>query len=69
MPRYVNHWFPKKVVDWFVIETILNIALFIGSVCFSISTDVENSWTELWKSNFELNPDLHLPAENKYIGQ
>uniref|UniRef100_H0VHF0 Nardilysin convertase n=1 Tax=Cavia porcellus TaxID=10141 RepID=H0VHF0_CAVPO len=29
--------------------------------------DVENSWTELWKSNFELNPDLHLPAENKYI--
>lgn len=29
--------------------------------------DVENSWAELWKSNFELNPDLHLPAENKYI--
>uniref|UniRef100_A0A8C4MA14 Nardilysin n=1 Tax=Equus asinus asinus TaxID=83772 RepID=A0A8C4MA14_EQUAS len=30
--------------------------------------DVENSWAELWKTNFELNPDLHLPAENKYIG-
>eukprot|EP00069_Balaena_mysticetus_P016655 bmy_09979T0 len=29
--------------------------------------DIENSWAELWKSNFELNPDLHLPAENKYI--
>ncbi|KAM5266220.1 nardilysin isoform 2-T2 [Hipposideros larvatus] len=29
--------------------------------------DVENSWAELWKSNFKLNPDLHLPAENKYI--
>uniref|UniRef100_A0A8C8VZB3 Nardilysin n=2 Tax=Peromyscus maniculatus bairdii TaxID=230844 RepID=A0A8C8VZB3_PERMB len=29
--------------------------------------DVENSWAELWKSNFNLNPDLHLPAENKYI--
>ncbi|XP_023392558.1 nardilysin isoform X1 [Pteropus vampyrus] len=29
--------------------------------------DVENPWAELWKSNFELNPDLHLPAENKYI--
>uniref|UniRef100_A0A5F9D8A2 Nardilysin n=1 Tax=Oryctolagus cuniculus TaxID=9986 RepID=A0A5F9D8A2_RABIT len=29
--------------------------------------DVENSWNELWKSNFELNPELHLPAENKYI--
>eukprot|EP00072_Mus_musculus_P073870 XP_017175633.1 PREDICTED: nardilysin isoform X3 [Mus musculus] len=29
--------------------------------------DIENSWTELWKSNFDLNPDLHLPAENKYI--
>uniref|UniRef100_A0A8C4M352 Nardilysin convertase n=1 Tax=Equus asinus asinus TaxID=83772 RepID=A0A8C4M352_EQUAS len=28
---------------------------------------VENSWAELWKTNFELNPDLHLPAENKYI--
>ncbi|MXQ98629.1 hypothetical protein E5288_WYG021731 [Bos mutus] len=30
--------------------------------------DIENSWAELWKSDFELNPDLHLPAENKYIG-
>ncbi|XP_006879735.1 PREDICTED: nardilysin isoform X2 [Elephantulus edwardii] len=29
--------------------------------------DIENSWTDLWNSNFELNPDLHLPAENKYI--
>lgn len=29
--------------------------------------DIENSWAELWSSNFELNPDLHLPAENKYI--
>uniref|UniRef100_A0A8I5ZTD3 Nardilysin convertase n=1 Tax=Rattus norvegicus TaxID=10116 RepID=A0A8I5ZTD3_RAT len=29
--------------------------------------DIENSWTELWKSNFDLNSDLHLPAENKYI--
>nr|XP_055197573.1 nardilysin isoform X2 [Nyctereutes procyonoides] len=29
--------------------------------------DVENSWAELWKTNFELNLDLHLPAENKYI--
>uniref|UniRef100_A0A8C9BYU3 Nardilysin convertase n=1 Tax=Phocoena sinus TaxID=42100 RepID=A0A8C9BYU3_PHOSS len=29
--------------------------------------DIENSWAELWESNFELNPDLHLPAENKYI--
>uniref|UniRef100_A0A8C6DD05 Nardilysin n=1 Tax=Moschus moschiferus TaxID=68415 RepID=A0A8C6DD05_MOSMO len=29
--------------------------------------DIENSWAELWKSDFELNPDLHLPAENKYI--
>ncbi|XP_075802416.1 nardilysin isoform X1 [Microtus pennsylvanicus] len=29
--------------------------------------DIEHSWAELWKSNFDLNPDLHLPAENKYI--
>ncbi|XP_027258238.1 nardilysin isoform X2 [Cricetulus griseus] len=29
--------------------------------------DIENSWAELWKTNFDLNPDLHLPAENKYI--
>uniref|UniRef100_A0A671E0V3 Nardilysin n=3 Tax=Rhinolophus ferrumequinum TaxID=59479 RepID=A0A671E0V3_RHIFE len=29
--------------------------------------DIENSWAELWKNNFKLNPDLHLPAENKYI--
>uniref|UniRef100_F7IIA1 Nardilysin convertase n=1 Tax=Callithrix jacchus TaxID=9483 RepID=F7IIA1_CALJA len=31
--------------------------------------DIENSWAELWNSNFELNPDLHLPAENKYIAK
>lgn len=48
---------------------ILNISFFIGSVLSFISTDIENSWAELWKSDFELNPDLHLPAENKYIGQ
>ncbi|XP_058510979.1 nardilysin [Ochotona princeps] len=29
--------------------------------------DVQNSWNELWKNDFELNPELHLPAENKYI--
>uniref|UniRef100_A0A8C0KL38 Nardilysin convertase n=1 Tax=Canis lupus dingo TaxID=286419 RepID=A0A8C0KL38_CANLU len=34
---------------------------------FGTQYNVENSWAELWKTNFELNPDLHLPAENKYI--
>ncbi|XP_075411986.1 nardilysin isoform X2 [Tenrec ecaudatus] len=29
--------------------------------------EIETSWTELWSSNFELNSELHLPAENKYI--
>lgn len=36
---------------------------------FFFFIDVENIWAESWKSNFKLNPDLHLPAENKYIGQ
>uniref|UniRef100_A0A803W797 Nardilysin convertase n=1 Tax=Ficedula albicollis TaxID=59894 RepID=A0A803W797_FICAL len=29
--------------------------------------DIDRFWSELWDSDFELNPDLHLPEENKYI--
>uniref|UniRef100_A0A6I8P7N4 Nardilysin convertase n=1 Tax=Ornithorhynchus anatinus TaxID=9258 RepID=A0A6I8P7N4_ORNAN len=29
--------------------------------------EIERSWRELWDSDFKLNPELHLPAENKYI--
>uniref|UniRef100_A0A8U8CAZ8 Uncharacterized protein n=1 Tax=Geospiza parvula TaxID=87175 RepID=A0A8U8CAZ8_GEOPR len=29
--------------------------------------DIDSYWSDLWDSDFELNPDLHLPEENKYI--
>ncbi|KAF4797184.1 nardilysin, N-arginine dibasic convertase, NRD convertase 1 [Turdus rufiventris] len=29
--------------------------------------DIDRFWSDLWDSDFELNPDLHLPEENKYI--
>uniref|UniRef100_A0A8C5U079 Nardilysin convertase n=1 Tax=Malurus cyaneus samueli TaxID=2593467 RepID=A0A8C5U079_9PASS len=29
--------------------------------------DIDKYWSNLWASDFELNPDLHLPEENKYI--
>nr|XP_033772591.1 nardilysin [Geotrypetes seraphini] len=29
--------------------------------------DIEENWINTWASDFPLNPDLHLPAENKYI--
>uniref|UniRef100_A0A8C5SNM8 Nardilysin n=1 Tax=Laticauda laticaudata TaxID=8630 RepID=A0A8C5SNM8_LATLA len=29
--------------------------------------DIEPYWSKLWNSDFPLNPDLHLPQENKYI--
>uniref|UniRef100_A0A7M4E2H5 Nardilysin convertase n=1 Tax=Crocodylus porosus TaxID=8502 RepID=A0A7M4E2H5_CROPO len=29
--------------------------------------DVDKYWSDLWASDFELNEDLHLPEENKYI--
>ncbi|RXM28811.1 Nardilysin [Acipenser ruthenus] len=29
--------------------------------------DIEKEWSERWSGDFELNPDLHLPAENKFI--
>ncbi|XP_026544517.1 nardilysin-like [Notechis scutatus] len=29
--------------------------------------DIEPHWSKLWNSDFPLNPDLHLPQENKYI--
>ncbi|RMC08679.1 hypothetical protein DUI87_14927 [Hirundo rustica rustica] len=29
--------------------------------------DIDKYWSDLWDSDFELNPDLHLPEENKYI--
>lgn len=35
--------------------------------CFLI--DIDKYWSDLWASDFELNQDLHLPEENKYIGK
>lgn len=32
-------------------------------------TDIPQEYSELWAGDFPLNPDLHLPAENKFIGQ
>ncbi|XP_030630050.1 nardilysin [Chanos chanos] len=29
--------------------------------------DIQQEWRERWSGDFELNPDLHLPAENKFI--
>ncbi|XP_033919880.1 nardilysin [Melopsittacus undulatus] len=29
--------------------------------------DIDKYWSDLWDSDFELNQDLHLPEENKYI--
>lgn len=35
----------------------------------SVSSDIPEEWDRRWESDFELNPDLHLPAENRFIGQ
>nr|XP_009681623.1 PREDICTED: nardilysin-like [Struthio camelus australis] len=29
--------------------------------------DIDQYWADMWACDFELNQDLHLPAENKYI--
>ncbi|XP_036376739.1 nardilysin b [Megalops cyprinoides] len=29
--------------------------------------DIEQEWRDLWAGDFELNSELHLPAENKFI--
>ncbi|KAL7984123.1 hypothetical protein Chor_002693, partial [Crotalus horridus] len=29
--------------------------------------DIDRYWSNLWNTDFPLNPDLHLPQENKYI--
>ncbi|XP_014908061.1 nardilysin-like isoform X1 [Poecilia latipinna] len=29
--------------------------------------DIPEEWERRWESDFELNPDLHLPAENRFI--
>ncbi|KAH0617498.1 hypothetical protein JD844_015829 [Phrynosoma platyrhinos] len=30
-------------------------------------SDIDEYWRKLWATDFELNPDFHLPKENKYI--
>ena len=30
--------------------------------------DIQKEWIERWAGDFELNPELHLPVENKFIG-
>ena len=32
-----------------------------------LSPDIQQEWMERWTGNLELNGDLHLPAENKFI--
>lgn len=34
-----------------------------------LCTDISAQWKDLWATDFPLNADLHLPAENKFIGQ
>uniref|UniRef100_A0AAX7VDY4 Nardilysin convertase n=1 Tax=Astatotilapia calliptera TaxID=8154 RepID=A0AAX7VDY4_ASTCA len=34
--------------------------------CYSVE-DIPEEWAERWAGDFELNPELHLPAENKFI--
>ncbi|PWA19139.1 hypothetical protein CCH79_00020776, partial [Gambusia affinis] len=33
----------------------------------SVSSDIPEEWERRWESDFELNADLHLPAENRFI--
>ncbi|XP_056234690.1 nardilysin b [Seriola aureovittata] len=34
--------------------------------CYSME-DIPEEWAQRWTGDFELHPELHLPAENKYI--
>uniref|UniRef100_A0A4W6D3F6 Nardilysin b (N-arginine dibasic convertase) n=1 Tax=Lates calcarifer TaxID=8187 RepID=A0A4W6D3F6_LATCA len=34
--------------------------------CYSME-DIAEEWAQRWAGDFELNPELHLPAENKFI--
>ncbi|XP_042339712.1 nardilysin-like [Plectropomus leopardus] len=34
--------------------------------CYSME-DIPEEWAQRWAGDFELNPELHLPAENKFI--
>ncbi|XP_034562091.1 nardilysin b [Notolabrus celidotus] len=34
--------------------------------CYS-KEDISEEWAQRWSGNFEVNPGLHLPAENKFI--
>lgn len=43
--------------------------LVLNLVVWFVSSDLSDEWAQRWAGDFELNPDLHLPAENKFIGQ
>ncbi|XP_044217327.1 nardilysin-like [Thunnus albacares] len=34
--------------------------------CYNME-DIPEEWTQRWAGDFEVNPELHLPAENKFI--
>ncbi|KAL2089661.1 hypothetical protein ACEWY4_014349 [Coilia grayii] len=50
-PEHENQWDSKE--KWFGAQ-------------YSVE-DVPEEWRNRWASDFQLNPDLHLPAENKFI--
>lgn len=45
------------------------VTLVLNLVVWFVSSDLSDEWAQRWAGDFELNPDLHLPAENKFIGQ
>ena len=56
-------------IVWFC-ETVLNVLLPTNWFCFVLSpSDIPEEWAKRWKGELAFNSDLHLPEENKFIGQ
>ncbi|XP_060627682.2 nardilysin-like isoform X1 [Anolis sagrei] len=65
----LNHLLPQKVNIFFLSpahEGMCHLKEKWFGTRYGVS-DIDEYWRKLWATDFELNPEFHLPGENKYI--
>uniref|UniRef100_A0A803T1P9 Nardilysin convertase n=1 Tax=Anolis carolinensis TaxID=28377 RepID=A0A803T1P9_ANOCA len=65
----LNHLTPQKVNIFFlspIHEGMCHLKEKWFGTKYCVS-DIDEYWRKLWATDFELNPEFHLPGENKYI--
>lgn len=56
------------VITLMTLNFYKNIRHFDVKVHLFLPSDISEEWAQRWGADFPLHPELHLPAENRFIG-